>query len=107
MKINYSAAGVALFLYLIGINNSSAQSSGPVFLDCHSEPASLCITDEGVRLPANNKIYLGEENPDASSCSVHVTQKTRIRSTCGKSLQYETLLFLNSDTSAPLILTPL
>lgn len=84
-----------------------SQSTGPIFLDCSTTPTTLCISDEGVSLPPNNKIYLGEENPDASSCSVHVIQKIKVRSTCGKDLQYEVQLFLEGDTSTPIILQPL
>src|SRR6185503_12356606 len=106
MKNNYPTV-VCLFLCLIGLNILNAQSSGPVFPDCPYQILSLCTNDEGVRLPPSNKIFLGEEKPNASSCSVHVSQKTRVRSTCGRNLQYEVQLFLDGDTSNAIILQPL
>ena len=106
MKNNYPKVGACLFLCL-GLNTTHSQLSGPVFPDCSSEPTLLCTSDPGVRLPANNKVYLGDENPEASSCSVHVSQKTKVRSTCGKNLQYEVQLFLDEDTSVAIVLQPL
>ncbi|HUR31147.1 MAG TPA: hypothetical protein VMZ69_06920 [Saprospiraceae bacterium] len=97
---------VAVLLLLAVCTNISAQSGGPEFLSCDTTPLSLCIVDEGVRLPANNKFYLGENHPDATSCSVHVTQKTKVHSTCGKNLQYEVQIFLG-DTSQGITLQPL
>jgi len=107
MKNNYLAVGACIFLSPIGAGFSQAQSTGPQFPNCNSSPISLCVSDEGVRLPLNNKIYLGEEDPEATSCSVLLTQKNKVRSTCGKSLQYEVQLFLNDDTSTAIILQPL
>ncbi len=107
MKNNYLTVGACVFLSCMGIDFTQAQSTGPEFLDCSSAPISLCVSDDGVRLPSNNKIYLGEENPDATSCSVQVSQKTKVRSTCGKSLQYEVQLFLEEDSTTAIVLLPL
>ncbi|MGB3079334.1 MAG: dockerin type I domain-containing protein [Saprospiraceae bacterium] len=107
MKNNYLTVGACLFLSCMGIGFTLAQSTGPEFLDCNSTPISLCVSDDVVRLPSNNKIYLGEENPDASSCSVHVSQKTKVRSTCGQILQYEVQLFLEEDSTTAIVLKPL
>ena len=106
MNHNYSKVIGCLLLSLSGYSLSIAQSTGPDFLGCSSTPDSLCVQTEGVRLPANNQLYLGEGHPDATSCSVHVTQKKLVVSTCGGSLQYEVHLFLN-DTSTAYILKPL
>jgi len=106
MKNNYLTVAACLFLFYAGSEVSVAQSGGPEFLDCSTAPISLCVSDDGVRLPSNNKVYLGEENPEATSCSVHLTQKTTVQSTCGKNLQYEVQLFL-FDTSTAYILQPL
>ncbi len=107
MNSSYIPTGVCVFLSFAGSVFLKAQSTGPEFLDCNNTPTSLCVSDEGVTLPSNNKIYLGEENPNASSCSAHVIQKTKVRSTCGKNLQYEVQLFLEEDTSTAIILQPL
>jgi hypothetical protein len=99
MNHNYIQVIVCVLLSFSGYSASIAQSSGPEFLDCSSTPDSLCVQDEGVRLPSNNQLFLGEEDPDATSCSVHVTQKKRVKSHCGDTLQYEVLLFLNDTTT--------
>ena len=106
MNHNYIQVIACVLLSFSGYSASIAQSSGPEFLDCSSTPDSLCVQDEGVRLPSNNQLFLGEEDPEATSCSVHVTQKKRVRSLCGDTLQYEVLLFLN-DTSSAYILKSL
>ena len=103
MNHNYRSVIASLLFPVLGIGTLSAQ---PEFLHCTSVPDSLCVQDEGVRLPANNQIYVGEGHPDATSCSVHVTQKKNVISTCGGPLQYEVQLFLN-DTSSAYILKPL
>src|SRR5690606_17781413 len=45
----------------------------PVFISCPRQPVVACVADDGIRLPASNQAFLGENNPNASSCSVHVT----------------------------------
>ena len=106
MKHNYVKVVACLIVSLSGYGHSFSQNNGPEFLQCSDTLVSLCVQDEGVRLPDNNQVYLGEEHPDATSCSVHVTQKKRVRSTCGSTLQYEVQLFIH-DTSAAYILMPL
>jgi len=106
MNHNYIQVIACVLLSISGYSLSIAQSSGPEFLVCSSTPDSLCVQDEGVRLPANNQFFLGEEDPEATSCSVHVTQKKRVRSNCGDTLQYEVQLFIH-DTSAAYLLKPL
>ncbi len=105
MNHNYIQVIACVLLSFSGFNASIAQSSGPESLDCSSTPDSLCVQDEGVRLPSNNQLFLGEAHPDATSCSVHVTQKKRVRSSCGNTLQYQVLLFL-LDTSIAYTLQP-
>lgn len=105
MNHHYVKVVACLFFSFSGYGLSFSQNNGPEFLQCSDTPDSLCVLDEGVRLPANNQLYLGEGHPDATSCSVHVTQKKRVRSTCGTTLQYQVLLFLN-DTSIAYTLQP-
>jgi type IX secretion system substrate protein len=92
-----------VILSFCGYSLCYAQSQGPEFLTCADSVLRLCVKDEGVRLPDNNQLYLGEGHPDATSCSVHVTQKKRVRATCGDTLQYEVRLFLNDSTPAILL----
>ena len=106
MNHNYVKVIACLIVSFSGYGLSFSQNNGPEFLQCSDTPDSLCVLDEGVRLPANNQIYLGEGHPDATSCSVHVTQTKRVQSTCGATLQYEVQLFMH-DTSAGYILVPL
>src|SRR5688500_10461372 len=105
MKNNYLTMVACLILLCTGLNSAISQAH-LAFLDCSSDSISLCVADEGVRLPVNNKIYLGEGHPDATSCSVHLSQKTRVTSFCNGPLQYEVRLFLY-DTSVPIILKSL
>jgi hypothetical protein len=105
MNSKYLQVFAALSFYLTGISIAFSQS-GPEFLTCTDSILRLCVEDEGVRLPDNNQIYLGEDHPDAASCKVHVTQKKEVHINCGDTLRYEVLLFLN-DTSQAIILTPL
>lgn len=106
MNHNYFQVIVCLLLSFSGYRTSIAQSTGPEFIDCYSTPDTLCVQDDGIRLPSNNQLFLGEDDPEATSCSVHVTQRKRVRSHCGDTLQYEVLLFIH-DTSAAYILKSL
>ncbi|HUR30327.1 MAG TPA: hypothetical protein VMZ69_02780, partial [Saprospiraceae bacterium] len=96
MKNNYTPVVVCLCLVAIQINTSFSQIQFP---DCTTVPSSLCVQDEGVRLPANNKFILGEADPNATKCSVHLSQKTRVQVLCGSSIQYEVQLITNENES--------
>jgi len=102
MKTTYCKVVAGVILFLTG-NHFAFSQSGPEFINCPSAPISLCVNDPGVRLPANNQIYLGDLNLNASFCSVHVTQSIKVKSNCGKQLQYQVQLFL-FDTSAQYVL---
>src|SRR5690606_16292588 len=66
------------------------------------EPAQtevLCVNEsEGVTLPDNNQIYLGEGNPNATSCSAHLHLKKRVRETCSHIVNYDVKLYLGNGT---------
>ena len=106
MNSNYTQVIASLLFPFLGISQLSAQTLGTEFLQCPSAPVSLCVQDDGIRLPVNNQLYLGAENPDATTCSVHVTQKQLVLTTCDGPLQYEVQLFIG-DTSTAYILKPL
>ncbi len=73
-------------------------ASGPLFLDCPQGLVEFCLGDPGITLPANNQTILGENNPDASSCSVHVALSHRIRELCSESVIYDVKLYpFNGD----------
>ena len=106
MKLQFAKAMALLWITSTYSIHLYSQTGGPEFLQCQDTLIRLCLQDEGVRLPANNQIYLGENDSTATSCSVHVTQKSKVKVTCGTTLQYEVLFFQN-DTSASQILQPL
>lgn len=68
-------------------------SAGPDLLECPQGPVELCLNDPGVTLPANNQVFLGENNPGASSCSVHVTMSQSVREFCSASVLYDVKLY--------------
>lgn len=66
---------------------------GPAFLDCPVGPVELCVADPGVRLPANNQAFLGENDPNSTSCSAHVTICHRVTETCSETVRYDVKLY--------------
>jgi hypothetical protein len=86
--------GVAVWLFtsafsLTAKDNSPATFPSLEFYNCSNSPESLCLNDLGVHLPDNNQFFLGEGDPNATSCSVHFTQQVQLHSTCSKSFQYK------------------
>jgi len=66
---------------------------GPAFADCPTSPVTLCVADEGVSLPDNNQAFLGEDNPLASSCSVHLNLTRIVHETCSDVVQYDVKIY--------------
>jgi len=65
---------------------------GPEFTeDCVTQ--TLCVADTGVSLPANNQAFLGEDNPLASSCSVHLNLFRTVHETCSDIVEYDVKLY--------------
>ena len=83
--------GYGLWTYNQTIKVADAQ--GVEFLDAPSEPVSYCLSDPGISLPDNNQIFLGENNPASSSCSVHVDLGINIRETCSGSVTYDVKVY--------------
>ncbi len=90
-------------LCFIVTNTLTSQDGNLDFLKCSAVPYRLCEQSEGVRLPDNNQIYLGEENPDASAGSVHVSQSKTVQSDCSVTLTYEVQL-IQFENSEPFVL---
>ena len=65
---------------------------GPEFV-APCETVTLCVADEGVSLPDNNQAFLGEENPLASSCSVHLNLSRTVHETCSDIVNYDVKLY--------------
>jgi len=61
----------------------------PDFVSCPAGAVSLCTDDPGVTIPANNQIFLGENNPNATSCSVHVAMTQHIHEDCSEMIFYD------------------
>lgn len=90
---------VIFALVFLCVKESSAQNTPPEFPNCDKTVITLCTDDPGVILPPSNKIYLGETDPLATSCSVHLSQSETGIIDCGTQIFYEVDLFLfdNSD----------
>ncbi|MDX1408450.1 MAG: hypothetical protein R3330_09965, partial [Saprospiraceae bacterium] len=73
-------------------------SEGAQFTDCPSAPVTMCVEDEEVYLPANNQVFLGESNPNASSCSAHVNLSHTVYETCSEYVIYDVKLFPNDGS---------
>ncbi len=65
---------------------------GPVFA-APCETVTLCVADEGVSLPDNNQVFIGEDNPLASSCSVHLNLSRTVHETCSDVVNYDVKLY--------------
>src|SRR5688572_11318741 len=100
----YPQVIACLLLSFSGYSFCNAQS-GPEFLTCNDSILRLCVQDQGVRLPDNNQIFLGEEHPDASRGSVHVTRSLTISGGCGNVLDYKVELLLE-DSATVVMLQP-
>jgi len=66
---------------------------GVEFAECPRDPVVLCVADPGVRLPATNQAFLGENAPNASSCSVHVTLEQRVLEACSEEVYYDVKVY--------------
>ena len=96
MNTNYSPVVAGLLLYFCMVQTASSQIQ---FLDCSSVPVKLCLEDPNVSLPANNQLFVGENNPESSSCSVHLQHTTRVKSACGSMVIYDVLIQLDGDST--------
>lgn len=105
MKLPHIRVIALLSLLLTGWNSTYAQS-GPEFINCTDTVATLSILDDGVYLPASNALFLGDEHPDATRCSVHLTRSKTFAGGCGQFLQYKIEILLG-DTLPAILLQPL
>jgi hypothetical protein len=103
-----SLTGAGLWHYIQVIKVHDNQ--GPIFTDCPTGPVTLCVADEGVSLPDNNQAFLGEENPAASSCSVHLNLHRHVHETCSDIVNYDVkfypfngdeFIYLKTTTTVP------
>ena len=71
----------------------------PEFENCPLAPLELCTTNPGISVPDNNQIFLGENDPNSSSCSVHVTMSQEIHEDCSESIFYDVKIYPFNGTS--------
>jgi hypothetical protein len=69
-------------------------NEGPEFLNCPTGPVTLCVADQGVSLPDNNQAFLGEDNPQSTSCSVHLNLCQNVLEACSDVVNYDVKLYL-------------
>ena len=103
MNHNYLKVIACVLLSFSGYSLCIAQSSGPEFLTCADSLLRLCVNDDGVRLPQNNQIFLGEEHPDATRGSVHVTHSMTVSGGCGSVINYKVELLLEDSTTVVML----
>src|SRR5690606_1463529 len=62
---------------------------GPEFEDGACEDVVLCVADEGISLPDSNQAFIGEDNPNSTSCSVHVALSKVVTDNCSGTVEYD------------------
>ncbi len=81
--------GYWTYVQVIKVNDHT----GALFTDCPTGPITLCVEDEGITLPANNQVFLGESNPNSSACSVHVLMTRTVFEACSDELIYDVKVY--------------
>jgi hypothetical protein len=67
-------------------------SEGPIF-ECPAAPETYSVLDSFVTLPANNQVFLGEDDPLSTSCSVHVNLQRIVAETCSDKVIYDVKVY--------------
>ena len=81
-----------------------ADQDGVDFLDAPSGPVEYCLSDPGITLPDNNQVFLGEDDPEATSCSVHVNLGLQVHEGCSGAVLYDVKVFpFNGQESLQLV----
>jgi hypothetical protein len=93
-----TGAGLWYYTQVIKVHDEE----GPEFVE-PCETVVLCVEDEGVSLPDNNQAFLGENDPLASSCSVHLNLSRVVHETCSDIVQYDVKIYPNNGTEYILI----
>ncbi|HEY3386057.1 MAG TPA: T9SS type A sorting domain-containing protein, partial [Saprospiraceae bacterium] len=93
-----TGAGLWHYTQVIKVHDSE----GPEFEEeCVTQV--LCVADAGVSLPDNNQAFLGEDNPLASSCSVHLNFERVVHETCSDIVEYDVKIYPFNGTEYILI----
>ena len=88
--------GAGLWTYVQTIK--VADSEGVDILDAPTAPVEYCTTDPGISLPENNQVFLGEGDPEASSCSVHMNVGLHVQEACSGSVLYNVKIYPYNGT---------
>jgi len=83
--------GYGLWTYVQAIKVADAE--GAEFLDAPTGPVEYCLADPGISLPENNQVFLGENDPESSSCSVHVDLGLTVHDACSGSVIYDVKIY--------------
>jgi len=70
---------------------------GPEISDSNA-PVTYCALDSNVSLTANNQVFLGENNPLASSCSVHIVLEHPVVEMCSDVITYDLKFYPNNGS---------
>jgi hypothetical protein len=84
-----TGAGIWYYTQVIKV----IDSDGPEFFDCPEGPITLCAGDAGVSLPDNNQVFLGEADPNKTSCSVHVSGNHTVQEFCSDYVIYDVKVY--------------
>ena len=60
---------------------------------------TLCTADSTVSLPDNNQVFLGENNPLATSCSVHIILEHSFTEMCSDVVLYDLKFYPNNSSN--------
>ncbi|MBK8829716.1 MAG: T9SS type A sorting domain-containing protein [Saprospiraceae bacterium] len=83
--------GYGIWTYVQAIK--VADADGAEFLDAPTGPVEYCLADPGISLPDNNQIFLGENDPESSSCSVHVDLGLNVHDACSGAVTYDVKIY--------------
>ncbi len=86
-----AATGAGLWKYTQVIK--VIDSDGPEVINCPEGPVTLCASDPGVSLPDNNQVFLSEEDPDHTSCSVHIDVSLDVQELCSDYVIYDVKVY--------------
>ena len=87
----YDGQGAGIWSYVQVIK---VLDNEPTFiLGCPINPETKSVLDRGITLPDNNQVFLGEDNPLATSCTVHVTDTFRLSEFCSDEVTYDVKIF--------------
>jgi len=89
---------VLLAVLLSGYTYATSQTT----IDCNNF-IDLCNTDVNVRLPDNNQTILGQEDPNATACSAHITFTLDVQSDLDTLIYQVDLFEFGAGSAIPIL----